>query len=701
MVGQEARAAYGDDEPSNDNQDNQPAAARLMAFLSEPNRNLAQDLEPDKLTDIGARVIREFDIDYASCAEWRERNEEAVKLATMAPETKDYPFVGAANVKYPLITVGALQFNARAYPALIQDDRVCKCKVNGRDDDGAKAARAKRVGEYTSWQLTSEDKNWEDDTDRLTLQVSIFGSMFRKCYWDPTQKRQVSRLLTPDRLVRSYRGRSLEDVPRISEMLSLYPYEIEERIRDGRFVEFEYGQPVADPNSKDAPSADDDQAPHEFIEQHRLLDLDDDDYPEPYIVTVHKGTEKVCRIVANFDQESVTVSPDGRVIAIRKRDYYSQYVFFPSPDGGQYGMGFGSLLKSTSEAINTTLNEMLDAGHLANTQGGFISAQAGLKERSFRFSRGEFKVVNTGSVPIAQAILPIKFDGPSTVLFHLLGLLIEQGKEISSTKDVLTGDTGGKVMAPTTTLALIEQGMKVFNAIFKRIHRGLKAELVLHAKLNHKYLSPEAYNAFFDGPEQYDPKADFDLDTMDITPVSDPSISTQMQQLAQAQVAREIGAGKPYIDQQELDKRAFAAAGIEDIDKLFVKPDEKQAAFMEAMQKMTVHEAAEKINKLMTAQLKDIADAEAAEAGQQMSLYEFIRQSLNDQHGMEMDNAQVAAQPGGLPGMDGGADGSMGAPAVPPMGADNGPGAGGPVAEQLPGADTGGMGAVADQGGAN
>jgi hypothetical protein len=28
--------------------------------------------------------------------------------------------------------------------------------------------------------------------------------------------------------------------------------------------------------------------PHEFLEQHRYWDLDEDGYPEPYIVTVHK-----------------------------------------------------------------------------------------------------------------------------------------------------------------------------------------------------------------------------------------------------------------------------------------------------------------------------------------------------------------------------------------------------------------------------
>ena len=45
---------------------------------------------------------------------------------------------------------------------------------------------------------------------------------------------------------------------------------------------------------------------------------------------------------------------------------------------------------STTEAVNTTINEMLDAGHMSNLQGGFISATAGLREKSFRLGRERF-----------------------------------------------------------------------------------------------------------------------------------------------------------------------------------------------------------------------------------------------------------------------------------------------------------------------
>jgi chaperonin GroES len=69
------------------------------------------------------------------------------------------------------------------------------------------------------------------------------------------------------------------------------------------------------------------------------------------------------------------------------------------------------------------------------------------------------------------------FKGPSPVLFELLGFLVEAGKEIAAVKDVLTGDQKASNVPATTTLALIEQGLKVFTAIYKRVHRALKSEL--------------------------------------------------------------------------------------------------------------------------------------------------------------------------------------------------------------------------------
>lgn len=626
--------------------------AALNALINEPN--IATRLKDDKLSEISRKVITEYEIDDNSRSEWKARMEGAMDLAMLVSgPDKTYPFEKASNVKYPLLTTAALQFQARAYPAIVPGDRIVKCKVNGRDPQGEKADRGERVSEFTSWQLTEEMPEWEPDTDKLLVILPIVGCVFRKKYWDPALGRQVSRLVTADRLVVNYRARSLEDVPRITEEMTLYPYEIGERIADGRFKAFEYNQSQADTRDKpedQQQDADDPDTPHLFLEQHRLLDLDGDGYPEPYIVTVHHGSQQVCRIVANFTEHTVRMNQEGtKVVAIRKRDFYVKYGFLPSPDGGFYELGFGWLLKDNNEAINSNLNMMLDAGHVANVQGGIVSSALGIKEKSIRLKMGEWRVLNT-SAPLNQAVMPITYPGPSETLFKLLGLLVEMGKEVASIKDVLSGETKTN-MQPTTVLALIDQGMQFFTAIYKRIHRSLKAELQIHQRLNEEHLSLETYNGFFDDEQQYDPQLDF-ADDMGISPISDPTVSSKMQALARAEFIQNVWKEHPnIISEAEVVQRMLQAGSIEDGAKL-ITPPQPPDPLMQMLGELEAQDKMAGITEKLTNALKNVALAEAAEDGSQLDYYEQFVQAL---------------QPGGMDGQSG-AQGALPPPPEPTAG---------------------------------
>lgn len=657
-----------------------------MAFIQ--SQNIVGDLDGPKVAEIGSRVISEYEIDKNSRTKWEERIKSAMDLAMLVSEQKTYPWMNASNIKFPLLTTAALQFNARAYPAIVQGNRVAKCLAWGKDVQGIKAARAERVSEHLSYQLLSSPE-WEDDTDKMLVILPIVGSVFRKVYFDPSTGRNCTRMVTADRLVVNYYARSLEDCPRITECMYLYPYEIEERIRSGRFAQFDYGPATASENDKedDAPEGDED-APHLFLEQHRLIDLDGDGYPEPYIVTVHHASQSVCRIVANYQADSVHVDQAGKVTAIRKADYYVQYTFLPSPDGGFYGWGFGWLLKDIGEAINTTTNMMLDSGHLSNVQGGLVSGLVGIKDKTIRLKPGEWKVVNT-NMPLNQAVVPITYPGPSAVLFELLGMLVDSGKEVAAIKDVLTGDT--PATAPVgTTMAIIEQGLQIFTSIYKRIHRSLKKELGLHAKLNREHLDPAEYAAFHDegdGQPPADPKVDYNEKDMDILPVSDPNSVSKMQTLAKAMMLmdvakKDMASGMPILDRSEVYRRVFEASQIEESEKLFApppQPNPEEEILKREVAKNAIEDQKAEILVKHTTALKNVADAESKEEGQQLAANVALLNHLSSK--MEGQDGQgrvsgMEEQPGNAMGVqapvaDGGADGNALAGPVAPV--DAGP----------------------------
>ena len=545
--------------------------AWLIANANEIN--LAKMIDDTHLTRIGAKVVEEFLIDEDSRvkAGWVERHTNALKQAMQVKEAKNYPWAGASNVKYPLTTVAAIQFAARAYPDIVDGANVVKGKVLGKPDE-EKRARADRIGRHMSYQLLDEMDEWEGDTDKMLHILPVTGSVFRKTYYDPMKGRPCSEMITADKLVINYWAK--HDPERVTQVCEYYPREITGKIRSGLWIEQDLGRPV-EANS-------DDDAPHTFLEQHRMLDLDEDGYPEPYIVTVHKETQKVVRIYARYDEDGIKANEKGEVYCITPVRYFTHYPFMPSMDNSYYGIGFGTLLDPLNETINSTLNQLMDAGHLANTQGGFMASELKMRSGNVPLKPGEFRrVENTSGQALKDCIVELPTSGPSTVLFQLLGQLIDVSKDITATKDILTGETGQANAPVGTTLAMIEQGLKVFSAIYKRIHRSLKQELACLFRLNCLYLEPEVYFNFQDeeGKVGLD---DYEVEDVGVMPVSDPTVVTDMQRIGRAQYLGQF-LGKGW-DDVAIMTRMLEAGGIQDIEGLKPKappgPDPKTVEAM-------------------------------------------------------------------------------------------------------------------------
>lgn len=680
---------------------------RLLQYAVHPN--IALDLEDGVLGKLGQLVVREFGIDVTSRSDWEEKQTVAMELAMQVAGEKDFPWPKAANVKYPLLTTAAVQFQARAYPAIVPGREVAKAEVIGKDDaQGTKKKRAKRVGQHLSYQVTKQMKNWEGDTDRMLIVLPIEGTVFRKTYFDSRLGRNASDLVRAMDLVVNYKAKSLEAAPRVTQVFRLYPYEIEERVRSGVYRDAEIGL---------AAMSEDVDAPHEFLEQHRLYDLDEDGYPEPYICTVHKESAKVVRVVARFDVEGIEtdlgsvgetlkavtnaaagIEMDPRqavamvlpylrgaqVVRIEPVHYFTKYGFIPNPESAIYDLGFGMLLNPINETVNTVINQLLDAGTMANTSGGFIGSGVRMKSGRLTFQPNEWKRVDSSGLDLKANIVPLPVREPSAVLFQLLGLLIEAGRDIASVKDILTGDQPTANVPATTTLAMIEQGLKVFTAIYKRIHRSLGEELRKLYRLNRLYLQPEEYFRVLD-EEVAISLADYNTEDYDVCPFSDPTISTEAQRMARAQ-AKMGTIQLPWVNAVEVTKDFFESIGEENPER-FIAPPPPPGPSPEMLTKIAELELKQRELQLKALEttadiILKLAQAEGAEAGQQFDLYLRYLEAVSRLNGASNaapanDGGRVrgmVGQPGGgmVPPVPGGGPGGMPAP----QGGD--PGRGGP-----------------------
>lgn len=657
---------------------------QLFAWIK--SKNIAADLEEQVLNTIGQTVRREYDVDWQSCAEWRDKTEKAMELAMQVSKQKSYPWPKASSIVFPLLTSAAYSFAARAYPAIINNRNVVKGVVVGNDDGvpakdqsgqpvmdptgqprffvqpGAKKARADAIGDHMSYQLLDEQTEWEPETDELLHILPIVGCVFRKSYFDPSHGRNMSLLVYATNLVINYKAKSVDLAPRLSEELKLYPIEIEELERAGLFRKITYTQP--------ADASGDDDAPHDFVEQHRRWDLDDDGYAEPYIITVHKQSSQVVRITARYRPQNIFF--DGtthQILRIVPTQFYTQYDFLPNIEGGIYGTGFGQLLKPINEAVNTTLNMLIDAGHLSNTGGGFVGKGLSMNTGTLRFSPGEYKIVNTTGAAVRDAVVQLQFPAPSEVLFKMLGMLIEAGKEIAGVKDILTGEIQNANVPATTVLALIEQGLNAFTAIYKRIHRALKSELKKLYDLNAEYLPLEASYRVGDNWKQIT-KADYERGS-GVEPISDPTMISNMQKLGRAQVL--IGLkDDPMMNKVEIIKQFLESVQIPNADSLINKnppppPPQVVAKGLELEQKGRQIDS--RVARDKAAEVKDLANAVLLLAQSDKLVGDEHLAVLG--HNLQVLRAQLESmqtvQPGGQGGQGGQGDQGTPQPAAPPM----------------------------------
>ena len=552
----------------------------ISKLVSSPN--IAEMLDERALNTLGSRVVSEFDTDKESRSVWEQRVEEAMKLALQVAEAKSFPWSGASNVKFPLITIAALQFHSRAYPALVPAGELVKIDhdIIASTDPAVQdenQSRNKRVQKHMSYQLLKEDENWESEMDKVLITVPIVGCAFKKTYWDFNEDHPKSENVLAKDFVVSYWTKSLHDCDRQTHVLYLSTNDVISRQRRGLWLDVKLGRPILQPQDDLTASQDKQQGtedyntdsgtPYEFLEQHRWEDLDGDGYKEPYIITVHRPTKKVVRVVANYFESSIKRNIKDEIINIKAESYFTKYSFIPSPDGGYYDIGFGILLGPLNESINTIINQLIDTGTMANTAGGFLSRGIKVRGGNYNFAPLEWKHVDSTGEDLSKGIYPLPVREPSQVLYTLLTTLVNYGERIVGSTDIMVGENVGQNTPATTSQTMVDQGMKVFSGIFKRIYRALNSELRKVYRLNQLYLSDEykfAGNVVL--------ASDYKDSSVDLRPAADVQVISDTQRIMQAEALKQTALTVPGFNVYNVMKRYLEALKVPNIEEVLPDP---------------------------------------------------------------------------------------------------------------------------------
>lgn len=509
--------------------------------------NLADHLPDHVLDELSMKYMQLIEDAVEARKKRDEQYEEGLKRAGLGgPAPGGAEFEGASRVTHPVLAESYVDFSASAMKELFPPNGPVRTQIIGEQTE-KKIERARRKCDFMNWQLTKEIPEYRSELEILLTQLPAGGSQFLKLYYSHAMGRIVADFVGVDEFILPYNAKGFKRAPFKFHKMEKNEFDMTEDINAGlyRDVSIMVGDLLGDETKtqtqshkiegKDFNWGANENGEYILYEGTCYEDsFDDPKRPDdrlcPYIITIDEGSNKVLSIYRNWEEK------DDKCEDI---PYMVEFKFIPWR--GAYGIGLPHLIGDLSAALTGTLRALLDSAHIQN-------AAAGLKLKG----RPGGETVNASPTQVSEIdamagddirkiFMPLSFNGPSPVLLQLLGFLQGAAKGVVSTSEEKIADAGSQ-MPVGTTMALIEQGAKVYSSIHARLHASQEEALTIIHRLNYKYMPNKI--KFGEDDNDFVTRDDF-RGPLDIYPVSDPDIFSETQRYAQMQAIMQMAEKNP------------------------------------------------------------------------------------------------------------------------------------------------------------
>ncbi len=537
-------------------------------------RNLVEELDQDTQDYIADQVIKAYEADLESRLEWEQMFTNGLDLLGLKLEETNEPFQGACTAVHPLLIESAVSFQSKAIQELFPAGGPVKTQVVGKTTP-EKEEQAVRVKEYMNYQLTELMPEYFDEMERMLFHLPLFGSSFKKVYYDSGLQRPVSEFVPIDQFVVSNFAMNLRTADRYTQVLYKSPIQLEREISGGMYAASD--KLINNPKIPElsalrtkmnavtgvSPTNSDFDGQYTLLEQHCYLDIesleDETDLTLPYIVTVDLDSSAVLSIRRNYDMND----PQRN-----KKLFFAHYRFVPAL--GFYGIGYIHMLGNLTASATSAMRSLIDAGQFANLPAGFRAKGVRISGDDDPIAPGEFKEVEATGLDLSKSIVPLPYKEPSQTLYQMLQFVAASGQKFADNTEQVISDAAS--YGPVgTTMALLEASSKFFTAVHKRLHHSQREELKILARINYESM-PEYYP--FDVSQGQDNimRKDFD-GRIDVIPVSDPNIPSSAHKMMMAQMALQMAQQAPsgMYNTEELHKTILRSANIPNIDLILPK----------------------------------------------------------------------------------------------------------------------------------
>lgn len=529
--------------------------------------NIVEEVDQSALKEAVTDLLEKIDKDKEAREKRDKQYEEGLRRTGLGDDAPGgAQFTGANKVVHPMLVEACVDFSARFMKEVFPPNGPVKSKIVG-ENDRDKLAKAERKAEFMNWQLTEQMPEFRSELEQLSTQLPLGGGQYLKFMWSPLHRRPTSEFVPIDDVYLPFAATNFYTAERKTHVQYITKFEYQRRVKSGMYRDVDLGVPE-DPEFSKASQANDkiegrkDTSYNEdglrtIFEIYTYLDFGDGS--EPYILSVDKSTGMALSLYRNWEADD-----DLK----RELDWIVEFPFVPWR--GAYPIGLTHMIGGLSGAATGALRALLDSAHIQNVP-TLLKLKGGPGGQTLNVQPTEVVEMEGGALvdDVRKLAMPLPFNGPSPVLFQLLGFLVDAGKGVVQTSFEKLSDQNPN-QPVGTTMALIEQGMVVFSSIHSRLHNSMSRCFKILHRINSAYLTTEDIDAQAAGLE-IDP-SDFD-GPLDIIPVSDPAIFSETQRFAQVQAIMQRAAMVPQLyDPRKVEEMFLRAMKVPEDEVLQPKP---------------------------------------------------------------------------------------------------------------------------------
>jgi hypothetical protein len=555
--------------------------------------NLALKMKDEALKKVSTYILDCLEEDIEARQPWLDIHNKVKKyLGHNLEDLTESPFTQACRTYDTTLSTAVIRFCATSSSEMLPESGPCSYKIVGQSNDDLDEIANTRA-QWLNYFLTVKDSAYYKDFEKSLYYIGFYGTVIKKVYYDDIVKQPISRFILPENFLINVDCTSILESDRLTHILKLSARDILINQKSNVYRDVELPYLKVDGDSNDSGSATYDaydskpdtsniinitnytqRTLHDVYESHIYLNLETfepnynsdeiKDIPRPYIVTIDKESKEILCIKRNWKKDDASFT---------RRKYFISYQYFTGFD--IWGLGLARMSGTNAIAVTNMLRQTVDAATYQNLPAGFIQKGTSKQQKTdITLGAGQWQFLE-GTGNIKDLFSPLPSNGPSQALMQLRQEVISQMQDQLSTAEL--GMMDSKEDIPTgTAIAFLEESNKIQSSVLKSLHVSFSEELRLLDDVFKEVVDREE---FFINGENYIITREHFIDSVQLIPVSDPSVNSNIQRIMRAEAIFQTAMQMPdKVNIVEVLKMIFKAQGLsaDVIESLIVQEGEVQ-----------------------------------------------------------------------------------------------------------------------------